>query len=422
MSIVQAAIDPRYASSDPNAEVIYLTGRKGTTPVMLEITVSTKAVRTVLFKFATETTNYEMVDANALANMPPTAYPTAFTIDGVKYLLFVVPDSIHGSHFGLFEVESENSSTITFKLSHRWDFSAIRTWELSQMNSRTVQAYLLSPDFNPITNTLYFTVNLHDQYDWSPREFDAAYNKMAYAVLTGTTFGTPAYITGSADPFDASHFSDAIAKDPENFAVDHGHLDMMNPFEWSEGANTYHNGGRARFGRMYSTRNGSGKVFFSDLYASFPSQNVYDADGSTVRFTVSDAEVRATETRLGHTVGYVPFDNTFQFNDLYTADISGGVTTNLHKITSRFTGLKAGINYITHISDDGTTIYVAHADVYDALNNMLLTPQSAIDLTHIDAYQIPGWVGEIQIYKTTDGGATYSKKATITTNDVTFEN
>lgn len=433
MSMAQASIDPRYATSDPSAEIVYLTGRKGNVPVMLELTVSTKAVRTVLFQdsYFFHSAQYSPTGVegyfyeSGMTNIPVTANPTVFTIDGVKYMLFIRPNNpIYGSVFALFEYVSEDSQTITFKVSNRWDFSAVVAWEQSLISSSIVKANCLLPDFNPDTNTLYFSVEFQEKYSWSDqsryadKSRDALYDRIAYTVLTGTTFGTPAYITGSADPFDASHFSDGLAKTPEDFAVQ---ISTYATFDWSITTNMYHNGGQSLFGRMYATRDGSNKIFFSDLYASFPSQNIYDVDGSTVRFTVSDAEIRATETRMGHTTDYIPYDNTFQFNDLYTADISGGVTTNLKKITSRFDGLKPGVNFISHISDDGTIIYVSHADVYDSENNMIFSPNLTIDLTHVDSYLIPGWVGEVQVYSTTDGGTTYNKIATISKEDVTFE-
>lgn len=451
MSAVNSdVIAPKMASTSPTSDVIYITGLKGTTSMMLELTLdlstpgTSKSVRTVLFQEQVMNPETGAMETQLL-NRPFSAYPSAFTIGGVKYLLFSRIGYGEITKFKLMKYVSEDSSSITYVESNEWDFSVLEndikarnTAAINAMNADPARSaltplettygvvWVAAPDFNPVTNTMYFGYKLARHLTGNADEDSAPHSLLYMSKLVGNQFQVPQQITGEANPYDGMHYGDTTNKSIDDFI---NYNAARSPYGYSNVYNNDDQGGYARFGRIYTVKTGatatSVKAYFTDLFASFPTANV-TSDAASSPFTVN-SEILATETRWG-TLGTGGYDQdtiaTFQMNDIYEVTIDGdtGISTGLAKTNVLADPEDAtGMNYISNLSEDGTLMYVSHCDNYvdEETGKVVFRKSTAIALTQVDSYSIPAWNGQVIVYQNVSG--VWNRVAKITKQDVTVE-
>lgn len=378
----------KYASGLPNDDVIYLTGRKGTIDVMLELRYSgiDYDVRTVLFR----DTPINRSGPEEIRNKPYSAYPSAFVIAGQKYLLF--SDSYM---FRLYEYEFEDDQIVQYKRSYMWDFSNIENYIVSVSYAyrglnQMGHAWTIAPDYNVTTQRLYFTLCGRvpiPSPSWNPTEQSSAMEIREFeATLSGTSFNAPTMCRGAIDPYDGSHYVDG---NPRTWAD----FEAVIPDE-------YYAIGHGWIGKLYTDSTGT-KGYFTSMRPQFIDTYGIIKSGDPIIATSPNAE-----NYMYHGITDRE-DSRITYTDIYSVDIApDGTFSNMLKLPAPVN--RGGINYVSDISDDGSRIYVSHMDM--GANFYDYVPAWAWDVVTLelmmrDAYRVGPWNGYVEIFEKQGDGS-----------------
>jgi hypothetical protein len=216
--------------------------------------------------------------------------------------------------------------------------------------------HVMYPCYNDALKTLYFTGTYQFTcYDAFPRDTNGSFDTTKPPVgrdvircyiwqskLVGTVFQTPTPVTGAIDPTDASHWSDETekAKDVDGNPVNFDY--------W--------------IARMYVTADGT-KAYFSLLSSPYGDINCYYWL-LTPRVTINPSD--SYHVIFGGDPNYDPtdlpaagFGGSGVFTWVYEATVDQGTAT-INSPVLVSAANQPGLNFVTDISPDGQTLYVAN--------------------------------------------------------------
>ena len=315
---------------------------------------------------------YVMFDGSGI---PPAANPDVFVIGGVEYLLFAWGNG----NFALYARDSEDAERVYFVASTMFDFSAIRTMVQSYVYKSP--AWNLCPEYNDVRKTLYFTLAFWIE---DAAKGDYIEVRIWQSVQTGNVFDTPTRAQGGIDPYNAVHFADeSPLHTPDDFT---GRMGLW----W--------------IGRLYMTDDGT-KAYFNVLNI------MTDPDG-----IMKPGDPYIAPTPNSQDFGGFIIDDVYHpsliRNYICEADVdAGGSFNNVTQLSPAVNS--QGINFISDITGDGSTIYVSHMDVDEDFWPYLgWGPDGlALELCQKSAVTLEQWIGYIIIY--TRSGAVWTKSGSI---------
>ena len=351
--------------SSGEIEYLYITGKSGDSLkgiVELRIEGSEQEERTVVLKSESSHTS-----------APPSAYPSAFIMNGERYLLFLVGQS----SFGLYKKTTETESEVHYEKETIWDFNNITNYVTSIMYYGQNRAWIITPDYNDTRKTLYFTL----AYLQEPTVTTKNDLKMRIyeSQLTDNVFETPQETIGAINPYNPIHYIDGQWHDDNDFPGNVGWI-----------------------GRMYVTEDGT-KAFFNCLNVFFPEDyGILKPDDPYITPTPN-------YKNWGDCGVTDQYDPRLIYSTVYSADINeAGEFENLQLLPDTIN--RGGINVVSDISDDGSKIYISHMELDDYYFAYGMGAGGiARSISEMAPYDVEVWRGYVDIFTKNGSSWEYSE-------------
>lgn len=249
----------------------------------------------------------------------PAAYPSAFKLDGIRYLLFGNKKS-----FELYKFYSSDEDKSYFISSNRWDFSNIENYLSDLKYKGDDTGWIMAPEYNNTLNTLYFTIG---RWIYNPdNQYRKEYIKMRIyksSLNNQIQFSEPTEVKGELDPYNGIYYKDGKERTIDDYPQGEGLF-------W--------------LGRMYITTNGE-KAYFTQITNGANE----DMDFLKPGFPYITYNINTDEERI---------------TTILSADINkNGDFYNVKQLSSPIN--QGGVNFVCDISPDGSKLYVAHMKIED---------------------------------------------------------